>query len=104
MRSFFNGKQYVLGGELEKTISTYTSEIQDIVGTEDNAHYKAEDFSPAVEQLKLFLQRKSESVIGQLNGSIPSDRERQANAPETLTNTSDMDVRLMGTEWGSYKD
>lgn len=97
-------EQYVLGGELEKTINTYTAEIQDIVGTEDNAHYKAADFCPAVEQLKLFLQRKSESVIGQLNGSIPSDRDSQANAPETLTNTSDMDVRLMGTEWGSYKD
>ena len=97
-------EKYVLGGELEKTINTYTAEIQDIVGTENNAHYKAEDFAPAVEQLKLFLQRKSESVIGQLNGSIPSYREGQANAPETLIDTSVLDVRLMGTEWGSYKD
>ena len=91
-------EQYVLGGELEKTINACTAEIQDIVGTENNARYKADDFSPAVDQLKLFLQRKSESVIGQLNGLIPSDRDGQANAPETLTDTSDMDVRLMGTE------
>ena len=94
-------EQYVMGGELDKTISTYTDEIQDIVGTEENAHYKSADFLPAVEQLKLFLQRKSESVIGQLNGTIPSDRNGQTKSPEKLIDTSDLDLRLMGEEWGS---
>ena len=94
-------EQYVRGGELDKTISTYTAEIQDIVGTEENAHYKADDFVTALEQLKLFLQKKSESVIGQLNGSIPPDRKGQSDSPEKLIDTSDLDVRLMGEEWGN---
>lgn len=97
-------EQYVMGGELDKTINTYTEEIQDIVGTEENAHYKANDYTPAMEQLTLFLQKKSESVIGQLNGSIPSDRDGQANSPDKLIDTSDLDVRLMGEEWGSQSN
>jgi hypothetical protein len=94
-------EEYVLGGELEKTINTYTAEIQDIVGTEENAHYKNADFATAIEQMKLFLQRKSESVIGQLKGSIPSDHDSQAESPEKLIDTSDLNVRLMGEEWGN---
>ena len=97
-------EQYVLGGELEETINIYTAEIQDIVGTEENAHYKNADFATAIEQLKLFLQMKSESVIGQLNDSIPSDRNSQAISPEKLIDTSDLDVRLMGTEWRSWSN
>ena len=65
---------------------------------------KNADFATAIEQLKLFLQMKSESVIGQLNGSIPSDRNSQAISPEKLIDTSDLDVRLMGTEWGSWSN
>ena len=94
-------EEYVLSGELEKTINTYTAEIQDIVGTEENAHYKNADFATAIEQMKLFLQRKSESVIGQLKGSIPSDHDSQAESPEKLIDTSDLNVRLMGEEWGN---
>ena len=96
-------EQYVLGGELEKTINTYTAEIQEIVGTEENAHYKNADFTVAVEQLKLFLQRKSESVIGQLNGTIPSDWNGQKDSSDKLIDTSDLDLRLMGEEWGRNK-
>ena len=96
-------EQYVMGGELENTINTYTTEIQDIVGTEENAHYKDADFLPAVEQLKLFLQRKSESVIGQLNGTIPSDWNGQKGSADKLIDTSDLDLRLMGEEWGRNK-
>ena len=94
-------KQYVMEGELEKSIKTFTSEIQDIVGTEDNAHYKFTDFELAVKQLKLFLQRKAESVVAQLNGAVPSDRNSQESAADKLIDTSDLDVRLMGEEWGS---
>ncbi|WP_295091172.1 CotH kinase family protein [Ruminococcus sp.] len=96
-------EQYVLGGELEKTINTYTAEIQEIVGTEENAHYKNADFTVAVEQLKLFLQRKSESVIGQLNDTIPSDWNGQKDSSDKLIDTSDLDLRLMGEEWGRNK-
>ena len=92
-------EEYVQGGELDNTIKYYTDEIEEIVGTEENSYYKHDDFAPAVEQLRMFLEKKSESVIGQLNGSIPSDRDGQAEAPETLIDTSDLDVRVMGEMW-----
>ena len=92
-------EEYVRGGELDNTIKYYTDEIEEIVETEENSYYKHDDFAPAVEQLRMFLEKKSESVIGQLNGSIPSDRDEQAEAPETLIDTSDLDVRVMGEMW-----
>ena len=90
---------YVKGGKLDEAIDRFTAEIGEIVGTGEHTYYKSGDFSPAVAQLRLFLQRKAESVICQLNGTIPTTRDEQANAPETLVDTSDINVRLMGDLW-----
>lgn len=73
--------------------------MQEIVGTEEHTYYKSSGFVPVVSQLRLFLQRKADSVIGQLNGTIPSTRDKQSNALETLIDTSDINVRLMGDLW-----
>lgn len=89
-------KEYVQGGVLEDTIRIYEDEMRDIICTEANAPYSNKQHSTAVDTLRTFLQKKAESVIGQLNGSIPSDRARQAQAAAQLIDTSDIDVRLMG--------
>jgi spore coat protein CotH len=90
-------EQYVQGGELDETITVYANEIKDIVGTEHNAPYSSEEYAAAVEMLRKFLQKKAESVIGQLNGYIPADRTGQEQEPDKLIDTSDIDVRLMGS-------
>jgi len=88
-------EEYVKGGVLDDTVKLYSEEIKDIVCTEDNLFYDREEYEKAVEMLKLFLQKKSESVIAQLNGTIPSSRDEQQGREDTFIDTSDLDIKAL---------
>lgn len=56
-----------------------------------------EEFVTGVDTLKKFCSLRTESVIGQLNGSIPSTYEGQNSDSSSLINTDSLDLSSMGT-------
>ena len=88
--------EYIKGGEFHKTVATIKQEIGSFVGTESNAFYSNKRFYKAVETFDTVLQRRAASVIGQLNGSIPSTWEGQEKAPQKLVSSDDINLSDMG--------
>ena len=60
--------QYILGGEFTKTLSAINSEIGKVAGTEPNAFYNNKQYHKAQHTLKNVLERRAESVLGQMKG------------------------------------
>ena len=55
-----------------------------------------EDYQAGVGMLKTYLARRMESVQGQISGSIPATKAGQAQNPEALVPSSDIDLHLLG--------
>lgn len=88
--------KYIQGGQLNKTITTITNEIGEIAGTESNAFYSNEQFYIATETIKKLLLFKSQSVMGQINGRIPTTWEAQAKDGSSLIDASSINLKDMG--------
>ena len=88
--------KYILGGEFEKTLSVIEKEIGQVAGTEVNAFYTNEQYHKAQKMLQLVLKKRAASVLGQMNGSIPSTWEGQKQQPQQLINSEDINLQLLG--------
>lgn len=88
--------EYIKGGEFAKTLSTIENEIGEIAGTETNAFYTNEQFHKAKQTLQLVLERRASSVLGQINGTIPSTWEGQKSQPQKLINSDDINLQDLG--------
>lgn len=89
-------KQYILGGELAKTLSAINGEIGDVAGTEANAFYTNEQFHKAQKTLQLVLEKRAASVLGQMKGEIPATWESQKAQPQKLINSDDINLQDLG--------
>ena len=87
---------YIKGGEFAKALSTIESEIGEIAGTEANAFYTNEQYHKAKQMLQLVLERRAASVLGQMNGTIPSTWEGQKVQPKKLIESEDIDLQKLG--------
>ena len=56
-----------------------------------------EEFEAGVEALKTFCELRTQSVRGQLDGTIPSTTQDQRTASATLVSTSGLDLSDMGS-------
>ena len=56
-----------------------------------------EEFEAGVSALKVFCQLRAESISGQLAGTIPSTSQGQSAQPESLVDSSGLDLADMGT-------
>ena len=88
--------EYIKGGELAKTLSTIQNEIGEIAGTEANAFYTNKQFHTAMQTLRLLLNRRAASVLGQMDGSIPSTWEGQKAQPQKLIKSDDINLQDLG--------
>ena len=88
--------EYIKGGEFAKTLSTIEKEIGEIAGTEANAFYSNEQFHKAKQTLQLLLERRATSVLGQIEGSIPSTWEAQKAQPQELIPSDDINLQDLG--------
>ena len=73
-------------------------EIGDITGTENNAFFTNEEFRDGVSVLCRVIQKRSDSILGQIDSSIPSTWEGQQSEPDKLINSDDIDILKMGGE------
>ena len=88
--------EYIKGGEFAKTLSTIEKEIGEIAGTEANAFYTNQQFHKAKQTLQLLLERRAASVLGQIEGSIPSTWEGQKSEPQKLIKSDDINLQDLG--------
>ena len=89
-------REYIKGGEFAKTLSAIESEIGEIAGTEANAFYTNEQFHKAKQTLQLLLERRAASVLGQMNGTVPSTWDAQKAEPRKLINSDDINLQDLG--------
>ena len=88
--------EYIKGGEFAKTLSTIENEVGEIAGTEANAFYTNEQFHKAKQTLRIVLERRAESVLGQIEGTIPSTWEGQKAEPQKLIKSDDINLQELG--------
>ena len=88
--------EYIKGGGFTKTLSTIENEIGELAGTEANAFYTNEQFQKAKQTLRLVLEKRAESVLGQIGGRIPSTWEDQKSQPQKLIKSDDIDLQDLG--------
>ncbi|WP_418427781.1 CotH kinase family protein, partial [Anaerotruncus massiliensis (ex Liu et al. 2021)] len=89
-------EDYVGGGRLTDTIERVSRLISPHVQTDATALYSYEEYETAVVNLKLYVLLRAESVLGQLDGSIPSTGEGQKADPSALVDASALNFSAMG--------
>ncbi len=88
--------QYIKGGGFKKIVDTINEEIGSFVGTEDNAFYSNKRFHKAMQTFNTLLQKRAQSVLGQINGKIPATWDAQKAEPEKLINSDDINLSDLG--------
>lgn len=90
-------EEYVNGGGFETFYTRTRSLIDSLVETDPTAFYTYEEYNTAAETLYQVVSLRGESILGQINGTIPSTREAQQSDSSALVDASDLDLTVMGT-------
>ncbi|MCM1335923.1 MAG: CotH kinase family protein, partial [Eubacterium sp.] len=85
-------EEYVGGGEFEKTYRRLRAMIDEPTAADPTAFYTAEEYEAAVETLYRLISLRAESVLGQLDGTIPATDAGQAADPSALVDTSGLQM------------
>lgn len=88
--------QYIQGGGMKKFLRTVNKQMGKKAGTEPNKFYTNKQFHAGVEMLANMLRRKAQSVLGQLDGTVPSTWDEQKQHPGKLINCDGINLRLTG--------
>lgn len=88
--------QYIQGGGMKKFLRTVNKQMGKKAGTEPNKFYTNKQFHAGVEMLANLLRRKAQSVLGQLDGTVPSTWDEQKQHPGKLINCDGINLRLTG--------
>ena len=92
--------EYFDSGVFENTIQSLDSLIGSSVQNDPTALYTYEEYTKALENLTLFGTLRSQSIQGQLDGTIPSTSEGQQQDASSLIDASDLSITAMGTQGG----
>ena len=89
-------EEYVQGGRLQEVWERLDAQTDELIETDPAAFYTAAEYEEAKETLWTVLQLRAESVLGQLDGTIPSTDDGQQNAQDTLIDGSTIGLSVMG--------
>lgn len=89
-------EEYVQGGRLQEVWERLNEQTDELMESDPTAFYTAEEYEEAKDTLWQVLQLRAESVLGQLDGSIPSTDDGQKEAQDTLIDGSGIDLSVMG--------
>lgn len=89
-------EKYVQSGRFAETVDKITSVIDSYV-KEDTTSFDGYDaYIEGIEALKKLVELRAQSVLGQLDGSIPSTAEEQKDSNK-LVDVSSVDLKKLGT-------
>ena len=89
-------EEYVQGGRLQEVWERLDAQTDELIETDPTAFYTAAEYEEAKKTLWTVLQLRAESVLGQLDGTIPSTDDGQQNAQDTLIDGRAIDLSVMG--------
>lgn len=89
-------EQYVFGGVFDQTYERIRNQIDSLVETDPTAFYSYEEYDVGAKMLCETVRLRAESILGQLNGSIPSTDAGQKEDPSALIEASSVHVETMG--------
>ncbi len=94
-------EEYVQGGVFQQTYDRIRSQIDELVSTDPNAFFTYDEYDDAAQMLVKVVGLRAESVLGQLDGTVPSTTEAHRQNSAALIDTSDIDISVMGTMGGN---
>lgn len=94
-------EEYVEGGQFGKTVESIRASIDSLVERDPTAFYTYEEYTAAADMFVNTAKLRAESVLGQIEGSIPSTWEGQQTNPEALVDASSINISVMGTQGGN---
>lgn len=97
-------EEYVDGGRFEETYNRIGSQIDALVKEDPTAFYSYDEYKTASETLYKAVKLRTESIKGQLDGTIPSTDEEQKQDSAALIDGSEIDVSVMGAHSGGKKE
>lgn len=89
-------ESYVNGGGLDAFYKRVRSQLDTLVETDPTAFYSYDAYVSAAETLYQVVKLRGQSVLGQIEGTIPSTAEEQAGS-DALVDASGLDISVMGT-------
>ena len=95
-------KEYVQGGVFQQTYDRIRSQIDELVSTDPNAFYPYDEYDAAAQMLVKVVELRAESVLGQLDGTVPSTTEARRQNSSALIDTADIDISIMGGMGGGH--
>lgn len=94
-------EEYVHGGVFQQTYDRIRSQIDELVCTDPNAFFTYDEYDAAAQMLVKVVGLRAESVLGQIDGTVPSTTEAQRQNSAALIDASDIDISVMGTMGGN---
>lgn len=82
--------------QLDQLIGSY-------VAQDPTAFYTYDEYQVALEALLDFVSLRSQSILGQLYGQIPSTEEGQKQNPEALVDPGELQLSLTGQQGGGHE-
>lgn len=92
--------EYISSGVFENTVNQVDTLIKDYVKSDPTAFYTYEEYEKSLSVLKEFMNLRSESVKGQLEGSVPSTTDKQKEDSSKLVEASSIDIKALGSQGG----
>ena len=77
--------------------------LDNLVASEEadpTAFFTNEEYRAGAEMLRATVERRAESILGQLDGAIPATSDGQKENPDALLDCSDIDLSVMGSQNG----
>lgn len=90
-------EEYVDSGRFDELYSSIRSRIDTLVKNDPNAFYDYDEYDEAALLLKEVVTLRAQSIKGQLEGTIPSTNDGQAENSSALIDASHIDLSILGT-------
>ena len=91
---------YFTSGLFEQTVAQLDALIAPYVAADPSAFYDYEAYQAAVAELEKLGLLRAESILGQLDGTVPSTTEGQQASPEALIDASSVNLSALGSMGG----
>ncbi len=89
-------EEYVQGGRFDEVYRRIRNQIDELVKTDPTAFYSFDEYTAAAEMLYKVVGLRAESILGQVNGTIPSTTTGQRIDDSALIDSSGVDIKIMG--------
>ncbi len=94
---------YWQSGRFASTLDSLTKLISDHVKNDPSAFVSYDEYTASLPVFEELVDRRAESVSGQLDGSIPSTTDGQNADKSALFDTSSIDLQALGSQGGGMR-